>query len=135
MRQSDVRKQFKAAVRNAESAVQDLADRFDDLQGGGSRSAIRRARKSLRRSAGTFADRVPFDRATAFAADTGRRVREHPVRVLVTAAVAGYCVWALLRYATERNEPGQARIRATDDLDELQPDVEAPGESADYARH
>jgi ElaB/YqjD/DUF883 family membrane-anchored ribosome-binding protein len=135
MRQSDVRKQFKAAIRNAESALQDLSDRFDDLPG--ARSRIRRAGRSLRRTAGSVAEHVPFERASAIAADTGRTVRAHPVTTLMTAAIAGYCIWSLVRYATERTAPGEmtGRTAGEDDLDDLQPGVEAPGETASYPRH
>jgi ElaB/YqjD/DUF883 family membrane-anchored ribosome-binding protein len=137
MRQSDVRKQFKAAIRSAESALQDLSDRLDDLPGTGSRhSTIRRAKRSLRRTAGAVAEHVPIERASAIAADTGRTVREHPVKTLLTAAIAGYCVWSLVRYATER--PAGRELRGSGEHpepDDLQPGVEAPGEATSYPRH
>jgi hypothetical protein len=79
---------------------------------------------------------VPIERASAIAADTGRTVREHPVKTLLTAAVAGYCVWSLVRYATER--PPARELRGSGEHagpDELQPGVEAPGETASYPRH
>jgi len=140
MRQSDVRRQFKTALRNAESALQDLSDRLDDLPGSGRRkSTLQRAGRSLRRTAGSMAEHVPLDRASAIAADTGRTVREHPVKTLMTAAIAGYCVWSLVRYATEKSSERAQRAGNADeegrDFDELQPGVEAPGETQSYPRH
>ena len=140
MRQSDVTRQFKTALRNAEAALQDLSERLDDLPGTGRRrSSLQRAGRSLRRTAGSVAEHVPLDRASAIAADTGRRVREHPVKTLLTAAIAGYCVWSLVRFATEKaSERGK---RAGDggeegrDFEDLQPGVEAPGETRSYPRH
>jgi hypothetical protein len=143
MRQSDVRRQFKTALRNAETALQDLSERLDDLPGTGRRkSSLQRAGRSLRRTAGSMAEHVPLDRASAIAADTSRTVREHPVKTLLTAAIAGYCVWSLVRFATEKASDSGMRAgnrgeggEEGRDLEELQPGVEAPGETRSYPRH
>lgn len=141
MRQAKVRKQFKAAIRNVESALQDLSDRLDAIPGssGRNRSSVRRAGRTLRRTAGTVAGHVPLERASAIAADTGRTVRQHPVKTALTAAVAGYLVWTLVRYSTERTAAGKrAREGFIDSVDEGADELrQKAGDvgSEQYARH
>jgi hypothetical protein len=115
MRQTYVKNRFDAAIRNIESALEDLNDRLDSLPGSRSpRSTLRHAGRTLRRKAGYLADHVPFDRASAMAADTGRVVRQNPVKTALTAAIAGYCIWSLIRYSNSRtaadrsSRPGEA---------------------------
>lgn len=108
MRQTYAKNQFDAALSNIESALQDISDRLDSLPGsrtpGG---ALRRAGRNLKRKAGSIADHVPFDRASEMAADTGRVVRQNPVKTALTAAIAGYCIWSLIQYSTSRPAAGR----------------------------
>lgn len=113
MRQTYVKSHFDAAIRGIESALQDLTDRLDSLPGSGTpRSALHRAGRSLRRTAGSIADHVPFERASEMAADTGRVVRQNPVKTILTAAIAGYCIWSLIQYSTSR--PSRTRLPRSD---------------------
>jgi hypothetical protein len=59
-------------------------------------------------------DRFPSDRASQLVAETGRTVRQHPLRTALTAAAAGYCVWSLIRLANGREDRHSlaARFRA-----------------------
>jgi ElaB/YqjD/DUF883 family membrane-anchored ribosome-binding protein len=109
MRQTYVKNQFHAAIRNVESALQELTDRLDSLPGTGRPgSTLRHAGRTLRRRAGSLADHVPFERASEMAADTGRVVRENPVKTVLTAAIAGYCIWSLIQYSTSRTAAGKS---------------------------
>jgi ElaB/YqjD/DUF883 family membrane-anchored ribosome-binding protein len=108
MRQTYVKNQFDAAIRNVESAMDELADRLHSLPGTASpRSSLRHAGRTLRRKAGSLADHVPVERASEIAADTGRVVRQHPVTTAITAAIAGYCIWTLIQYSTSRAAAGR----------------------------
>jgi ElaB/YqjD/DUF883 family membrane-anchored ribosome-binding protein len=103
MRQTYVKNQFDAAIRNVESALEELADRLHSRPVTASpRSSLRHAGRTLRRKAGSLADHVPFERASEMAADAGRVVRHHPVKTVVTAAIAGYCIWTLIQYSASR---------------------------------
>ena len=142
MRQAQVKKQFDAAIHNVELALRDLSDRLDSMTGTRTRrSTIRRAGRTLREKAGSFADHVPLERASAIAMDTGRTVREHPVKTVLTAAIAGYCIWSLIQYSTSRTAAGRERKASTDasgrptPADELQPGAEQRDEAASLPRH
>jgi hypothetical protein len=109
MRQTYVKNQFEAAIRNVESALRELADRLDSLPGQGSpRTTLRHAGRTLRRTAGSVADHLPFERASEMAADTGRVVRQNPVKTALTAAIAGYCIWSLIQYSSSRTAAGKS---------------------------
>lgn len=108
MRQTYAKNQFDAALRSIESTLQDITDRLDSLPGSRTpASTLRRAGRNLRRTAGSIAGHVPFDRASEMAADTGRVVRQNPVKTVLTAAIAGYCIWSLIRYSTSRPAAGR----------------------------
>jgi hypothetical protein len=114
MRQTYVKNQFEAAIRNVESALQELTDRLDSLPGQASpRTTLRHARRTLRRTAGSVADHLPFERASEMAADSARVVRQNPVKTALTAAIAGYCIWSLIRYSSSRTTAGK-RLRFSD---------------------
>jgi hypothetical protein len=106
MRQADVRKQFDAAIHTVEATLRDLSDRLEALPGAGKRRspAVRRAQRTLQRTAHNVADHIPFERASNLAADTRRTVAQHPVTTALTAAIAGYCIWSLIRYSNSRND-------------------------------
>ena len=127
MRQAYAKNQFDAAFRSIESALQDITDRLDSLPGSRTRrSTLRRAGRNLRRTAGSIADHVPFDRASEMAADTGRVVRQNPIKTALTAAIAGYCIWSLIRYST--SHPAAGRRSQTSDAEtnrRLQEDIGA----------
>jgi hypothetical protein len=109
MRQTYVKNQFDAAIRNVESALDELTDRLHSLPGPASpRSTLRHAGRTLRRKAGSLAGHVPFERASEMAADTGRVVRQHPVKTVITAAIAGYCIWTLIQYSAGRAAQGRS---------------------------
>jgi ElaB/YqjD/DUF883 family membrane-anchored ribosome-binding protein len=116
MRHLDTREQLDAAVSNVESALKNLSERLDDVLPGSDRLSHRvtRAKRAIRRTASSVADRIPADRASQLVAETGRTVREHPLRVALTAALAGYCVWSLLRLTNGRgnSHPLADRFRA-----------------------
>jgi ElaB/YqjD/DUF883 family membrane-anchored ribosome-binding protein len=104
MRYPDARNQLDAAVSNVESALKNLSDRLEDvLPGNSHRRRISRARRAITRTASSVAERVP-GQASSLVEDTRRTVREHPVRVALTAAIAGYFVWSLIRVANEKSE-------------------------------
>lgn len=105
MRHPETRKQLDDAVSNVESALKNLAARLDDALPGRShrRSRVHRAERAVRRAAHSVADRVSPRHASSFLADTERTVRQHPVRVALAAAVAGYCVWSLMRMSHGRS--------------------------------
>jgi len=108
MRQTYVRNRFDTAIHNVESALQELTDRLDSLPGTGRPgSTLRHAGRTLRRTASSLADHVPFERASEMAAGTGRVVRQNPVKTLLTAAIAGYCIWSLVQYSTSRTAAGR----------------------------
>lgn len=105
MRHMDTRKQLDAAVENVESALRNLSDRLEDvLPGSSHRRRVSRAGRAIRRTASSVVDRVSPDHASSLVADTRRTVSEHPVRVALTAALAGYCVWSLFKLANGRLE-------------------------------
>lgn len=146
MRQAHVKRQFDAAIHNVELALRDLSDRLEAMSGTATpRSRIRRAGRTLKKKAGSFADHVPLERASAIAVDTGRTVREHPVKTVLTAAIAGYCIWSLIQYSTSRTAAGgRARTReARTDVssgrhtpqDEGKHGGERPDEPEGFARH
>lgn len=147
MIQAHVKKQFDAAIGNVESALRELSDRLDSLSGSRrSRSPMHRAGRTLKRQASYFADHVPLERASAFAADTGRTVRRHPVTTALTAAVAGYCLWSLIQYSTSRTagrgsrhggavrSPGE-KLAGKERLEESPQRTTAPGEAEGFSRH
>jgi hypothetical protein len=108
MRQTYAKNQFDAALGNIESALQDISDRLDSLRGSRTPGrSLRRAGRNLRRTASSIAGHVPFDRASEMAADTGRVVRQNPVKTALTAAIAGYCIWSLIQYSTSRPAAGR----------------------------
>ncbi|MGH8168405.1 MAG: hypothetical protein ACREQ1_14280 [Woeseiaceae bacterium] len=113
MRQADVKKQFDAAIHNVEATLRDLSDRLEALPGAGKRRSpvVRRARRTLQRTAHNVADHIPFERASHLAADTRRTVTQHPVTTALTAAIAGYCIWSLIRYSNGRKNALQERRR------------------------
>ena len=86
-----------------ESALKDLSERLEDALPGSDdlRHRVTRAKRAIRRGAGSVADHVtpPYP---SLVEETRRTVRDHPVRVALTAAMAGYCVWSLLRLANGR---------------------------------
>jgi ElaB/YqjD/DUF883 family membrane-anchored ribosome-binding protein len=140
MRHTDVKKHLDVAIHNVESALQDLADRLEVLPDKGTRkSAVRRAGRTLKRTADTVAEHIPFERASTLAADTGRTVRQHPVKTALTAAIAGYCLWSLIRYANDRTAAEKtARAGSSDESGEGagQPQPATyPGEPDRLARH
>jgi ElaB/YqjD/DUF883 family membrane-anchored ribosome-binding protein len=141
MRQADVKKQFDAAISNMESALQDLAERLEDFPGMGKRrSRLSRAGRSLRRTADSVTDHIPLERASAFAADTGRTVRQHPVTALLTAAVAGYVVWSVIRFSNERAASARASRRHRPEASAKPSESPQPGgeyrpEPDSHARH
>lgn len=143
MIQAQVKKQFDAAIENVEDALRDLSERLESLsRGGRSHSTMRRAGRNLKRRAGSLAEHVPLERASAFAADTGRTVRQHPVTTVLAAAVAGYCIWSLVQYATHRTAAGQRSGARRDDFSgkgegtgESPHRVVVPGESESLSRH
>jgi hypothetical protein len=111
MIQAHVKKQFDAAIGNVESALRELSDRLESLsQSRRPRSPMRRAGRNLKQRASSLAGHVPLDRASAIAADTGRTFRRHPVTTVLTAAVAGYCIWSLIQYSTSRTANRGSRI-------------------------
>jgi hypothetical protein len=119
MIQAHVKKQFDAAIGNVESALRDLSERLESLPvTGRPRNSFRRAGRTLRRTAGSFADHVPLERASAIAADTGRSVRQHPVTAALTAAVAGYCIWSLIQYSASRSGAGRRFAARRDEQSE-----------------
>lgn len=104
MRHSDVRSQLDTAFGNVESALRHLSDRLDDvLPDYGRRRKMSRAGRAIRRTASSVADRVLPRNTPSLMEDTRRTVREHPVGTVLTAALAGYCVWSLLRAANARH--------------------------------
>lgn len=125
MRQTYVKNQFDAAIRNVESALEELADRLHSRPVTASpRSSLRHAGRTLRRKAGSLADHVPFERASEMAADAGRVVRHHPVKTVVTAAIAGYCIWTLIQYSTRRAAAGRnSRLSEAERNRRLQEDI------------
>jgi ElaB/YqjD/DUF883 family membrane-anchored ribosome-binding protein len=125
MRQTYVKNQFDAAIRNVESALEELADRLHSRPVTASpRSSLRHAGRTLRRKAGSLADHVPFERASEMAADAGRVVRHHPVKTVVTAAIAGYCIWTLIQYSTSRAAAGRnSRLSEAERNRRLQEDI------------
>jgi ElaB/YqjD/DUF883 family membrane-anchored ribosome-binding protein len=115
MRQTYAKSQFDAALRNIESALRDITDRLDSLPGSETPgSTLRRAGRNLRRKAGYIADHVPLDRASEMAADTGRVVRQNPVKTVLTAAIAGYCIWSLIQYSTSHRPAAGRRSQSGD---------------------
>jgi ElaB/YqjD/DUF883 family membrane-anchored ribosome-binding protein len=106
MRHLDPRDQLDAAVSNVESALRHLSERLDDVLPGSNDLSRRvtRAKRALRRTTGSMVDHFPSDRASQLVAETGRTVREHPLRAVLTAAAAGYCVWSLIRLANGRDD-------------------------------
>jgi ElaB/YqjD/DUF883 family membrane-anchored ribosome-binding protein len=145
MIQAHVKKQFDAAIGNVESALRELSDRLESLsQSRRPRSPMRRAGRNLKQRASSLAGHVPLDRASAIAADTGRTFRQHPVTTVLTAAVAGYCVWSLIQYSTSRSAANRgSRIRGGREdafgRDESGTDspqrVVLPGEAQGFSRH
>jgi ElaB/YqjD/DUF883 family membrane-anchored ribosome-binding protein len=145
MIQAHVKKQFDAAIENVESALRDLSDRLESLsQSRRPPTAMRRAGRNLKRRASSFADHVPLERASAIAADTGRTVRQHPVTTVLTAAVAGYCIWSLVQYSTNRTAAGRksSNRRARDNFfgegrtgEDSPQRVVLPGEPDSASRH
>lgn len=144
MIQAHVKKQFDAAIENVEYALRDLSDRLESLSDSRRpRSAMREAGRSLRRRASFFAGHVPLERASAIAADTGRTVRQHPVTTALTAAVAGYCIWSLIQYSTNRAAAGKrshigAGERFDDEEqagDDRRQRVVMPGDGQGVSRH
>lgn len=104
MRQADVKKQFEAALSNVQSTLEDLSERLDDLGGKRRRRrAIHAAGERIRHTADSVAHSVPVERASRFATNTTRSARHHPVTTALAAAIAGYCVWSVLRFANERS--------------------------------
>ena len=113
MRQADLKKQFDAAIHSVEATLRDLSDRLDALPGAGKHRSpvVRRARRTLQRTAHSVADHIPFERASNLAADTRRTVTQHPVTTALTAAIAGYCIWSLIRYSNSQRQALQERRR------------------------
>lgn len=103
MRHADTRRQLDDAVNHVEAALKDLSERLEDaLPGSGRRRRIARAKRAVRRTAGSLTDRVSGRQVSSLVDDTRRVVSDHPVQVALTAAVAGYCVWSLIRLANGR---------------------------------
>jgi hypothetical protein len=125
MRQTYAKNRFDSAIRNVESALQELTDRLDLLPDRGRPGAtFRHAGRTLRRKASSLADHVPFERASEIAADTGRVVRQNPVKTLLTAAIAGYCIWSLIQYSTSRTAAGKSSRFSDDERNRrLQEDI------------
>jgi ElaB/YqjD/DUF883 family membrane-anchored ribosome-binding protein len=140
MREINLRDHVDAAIRNVESALQELNNRLDSLPGTGRPgNSLRRARRTLTRKARSLADHVPFERASDVAADTGRVVRQNPVKTVLTAAIAGYCIWSLIHYSTSRTAAGKRwASRDTERNRRLQEDISRGAGLADdesRARH
>ncbi|MEX2124175.1 MAG: hypothetical protein WD795_09805 [Woeseia sp.] len=145
MRQADVKKQFDAVIHNVESALRDLSDRLEGLPDTGKYpNPVRRAGRTLKRTADNVAERIPFERASTLAVDTGRAVRQHPVTTALTAAFAGYCIWSLIRYSNGRAAALKAsragnRIGeldpGSDAAEQLRPAAEDPDGPDRHARH
>jgi hypothetical protein len=114
MRHPDARSHFDAAVSNVESALKDLTDRLDDvLPGNNRRRQLSRAGRAIRRTASSVADRVTPGHRSSMVADARQAVRDHPVQVALTAALAGYCLWSLFRLGNGRPIlPGNGRTLA-----------------------
>ncbi len=119
MRDKSARKQIDTAIGNVESALRDLSDRLEDVVPGRRRlrHRVARAEDRLRRTAHSVAGRLPRERTASLVESAEQTVREHPVRVALTAALAGYCAWSIWRFAngrpTVRKERlGEGRFRA-----------------------
>jgi ElaB/YqjD/DUF883 family membrane-anchored ribosome-binding protein len=98
MRRSDLRGQLDTALSNVESALRDLSDRLEDiLPDDGGRRRMRRAGRALRRTAHQVVERVRPHNGGDLIEDTRRTMREHPVGTVITAALVGGLVWAVLR--------------------------------------
>ncbi|HLT89395.1 MAG TPA: hypothetical protein VKZ85_00510 [Woeseiaceae bacterium] len=104
MRNADVRSQLDSALGNVESALRNLADRLDDVLPDTGRRPLSRAGRAIRRRASRMAERVRPHQELSLLEDTRRTVREHPMGTIVTAAVAGWLVWSVLRAANSRHE-------------------------------
>jgi ElaB/YqjD/DUF883 family membrane-anchored ribosome-binding protein len=137
MRQTYVQRRLEAPVRNARSALKELADRLDSLPGSRSRkSTLRHAGRTLRRTAGSLADHVPLERASEMAADTGRVVRQNPVKTVLTAAIAGYCIWSLIQYSnSHRAAENSSRSSDAERNRRLQEDISRGADIPDEERH
>lgn len=122
MKETNARKHIDAALGNVESALRDLSDRLEEAVPGRRRirSRLARAEDGLRRTAHSVAGHLPRRQTASLLETAENTVRAHPVRVALTAAVAGYCAWSLYRYANDRarvrkEKPGLSRFRATAD--------------------
>jgi hypothetical protein len=70
------------------------------------------------------------------AADTGRVVRQNPVKTLLTAAIAGYCIWSLIQYSTSRTAAGRSsRSGDADSNRRLQEDISGGAGMPDDESH
>ncbi|MEX2495836.1 MAG: hypothetical protein WD448_07095 [Woeseia sp.] len=111
MRQAELKRQFDAAISNVESALEDLSERLNELPGRKKRRRVfDAAGKRLRHTADKITHRLPVERASTLAANSRRTATEHPVTTALAAAVAGYCVWSLLRFANERSARRESRL-------------------------
>lgn len=112
MKDKRARKQIDAALGNVESALRDLSDRLEDVVPGRKRyrNRLARAEDGLRRTARSVAGRLPRERTASLVESAEQTVRAHPVRVALTAAVAGYCAWSLFRFANGHSAVRKERL-------------------------
>jgi L-serine deaminase len=112
MRDKSARKQIDTAIGNVESALRDLSDRLEEIVPGRRRlrNRVARAEDRLRRTAHSVADRLPRERTASLVESAERTVRAHPVEVALTAAIAGYCAWSILRFANGRSSMRKERL-------------------------
>src|SRR5690606_9449106 len=86
-----------------------LSDRLDEvLPDYGGRRRVQRAGRALRRKAHEVAERVRPQRGGDLVEDTRRTIREHPLGTVVTAALVGGLVWAVLRAGNSRHRGWEA---------------------------
>lgn len=103
MRHQDAQHQLQDAVNHVESALRNLSDRMEDfLPGNRHRRRLARARRAIGRRTSSVVERVP-GQASALLADTRRGVTDHPLRTVLTAVLAGVCVWSLFRLLSNRS--------------------------------
>lgn len=112
MRDKSTRRHIDTALENVESALRDLSDRLEEALPGKRRlrHRVARAEDSLRRTAHGVAGRLPRERTASLVESAERTIRMHPVKVALTAAVAGYCAWSIVRFANGRTATRRERL-------------------------
>lgn len=113
MKDKRARKHIDTAIGNVESALRDLSDRLEEVVPGRRRrhgSRLARAEEGLRRTARSVAGHLPRERTASLVDTAEQTVRAHPVKVALTAAVAGYCAWSIFRFANGRTTVRKERL-------------------------